>query len=441
MAPSTDAPDGAHSLVQRFPVFYGWVILGVGMGGMIMTSPGQTYAVSIFLEPIIAELEISRSLVSSLYTGATLLGSLALPLVGRLIDRSGPRAVMTGVALLFALACAFMGLVANVTMLAIGFVAIRLLGQGSLMLTSQNLINRWWIERRGLVMGIAGMAMSVLGLGGFPNLIHWLIGLSDWHTAYVALGGLVLAVMVPLGLIFARNRPEDHGLSPDGRSAEDSSDPEAEAQSRADAGGREVNWTLDEAIRTAAFWVVALGVAVKAMLSTGLTFHIVSIFQDNGLTADAAAAVFVPIAVTTALANLGSGVLADRIQPRFLLVVSLAVQAVSLLMATHLASIEVAIVYGVTLGVTDGLTRTVNSMIWATYFGRAHLGSITGITSTIVIFGSALGPMPFGIARDLMGSYETVLMISAVIPVGLGLANVWVKRPVKTSGSSPSRNG
>ena len=418
-------------LVRRVPFFYGWVILGVGLGGMIMTSPGQTYSVSIFLEPIIAELDISRSLVSSLYTGATLLGSLALPLVGRLIDRRGPRVVMTGVALAFGLACLFMGLVQNAVMLAIGFVAIRMFGQGSLMLASQNLINRWWIARRGLVMGIAGMAMSLVGVGGFPNLIHALIGAFDWHTAYMALGGLVLVVMVPLSGVFARNRPEDHGLAPDGQAPRESDDETPDGVTKGPV--REVNWTLDDAIRTPVFWLVSLGVASKAMLSTGLFFHMVSIFDDNGLSTDAAAAVFLPIAITTAVVNLSSGVLADYIPPRFLLATALAGQAAALLMATHLTSFGVALVYGGILGLTDGLTRTVSSVIWASYFGRLHLGSITGVTTTVVIFGSALGPMPFGIARDVMGSYETVLMISAVIPLGLGLANLWFKKPTKPS--------
>lgn len=431
LTPSSD--DADRSLVHRLPFFYGWVILGVGLGGMIMTSPGQTYAVSIFLEPIIRELDISRSLVSSLYTGATLLGSLALPLVGRLIDRRGPRFVMTGVALAFGLACVFMGFVENAVMLAIGFVMIRMLGQGSLMLTSQNLINRWWIGRRGLVMGIAGMSMSLVGVGGFPNLIHVLIGAFDWHTAYFALGGLVLAIMVPLSGVFARNRPEDHGLQPDGRSSTDSAESHRAPEAEGGARVREVNWTLDEAIRTPTFWLVALGVASKAMLSTGLFFHMVSIFADNGLSPEAAAAVFLPIAITTAVVNLSSGALADYIPPRFLLATALAGQTASLLLATHLTSFGVALVYGAILGLTDGLTRTVNSVIWASYFGRLHLGSITGVTTTVVIFGSALGPMPFGIARDLMGNYETVLAISAVIPLGLGLANLWFKKPTKAS--------
>ncbi|MCP4415201.1 MAG: MFS transporter, partial [Chloroflexi bacterium] len=84
-APHTD------SLVQKSPIFYGWIILVVGTIGLTMTSPGQTYAVSIFVEHFIRDLSLSRSLVSSLYTIGTLTGSFALPFVGRQIDKRGPR--------------------------------------------------------------------------------------------------------------------------------------------------------------------------------------------------------------------------------------------------------------------------------------------------------------------------------------------------------------
>ena len=80
--------------MESAPVFYGWVIAAVGALGLVMTSPGQTYSVSIFIEHFIQDLNISRSLVSSLYTAGTLLGALALPTIGRQIDQRGARTMM-----------------------------------------------------------------------------------------------------------------------------------------------------------------------------------------------------------------------------------------------------------------------------------------------------------------------------------------------------------
>lgn len=76
--------------------------------------------------------------------------------------------------------------------------------------------------------------------------------------------------------------------------------------------------------------------------------------------------------------------------------------------------------------------RTINSVAWAKYFGRLHLGSITGATSTILIAGSALGPMPLGIARDLLGDYDLTLTLFAVLPLILSVISLLMSRPVKS---------
>jgi predicted MFS family arabinose efflux permease len=168
------------------------------------------------------------------------------------------------------------------------------------------------------------------------------------------------------------------------------------------------------------------------MLTTGLFFHLVSLFADNGLSPDRAASAFIPIALTTAITTLLSGILVDRVPVKVLLFVALLCQAVSLLMATHLQGPAWTYVYGVFLGTTSGLVRTVNSVAWAAYFGRLHLGSITGVATTLLIAGSALGPMPFGMARDWWGSYDGLLYGSAVLPLALGIACLFIKKPKLT---------
>lgn len=409
-------------LVSRSPIYYGWIIMFVGTFGMIMTAPGQTYAVSIFIEYFIHDLNLSRSLVSSMYTAGTLVGSLVLPFVGRLIDRSGPRKTMSVILILFGGACFFMGIVFNAWMLAVGFLFIRMLGQGSLMLVSKHVVNQWWVKRRGTIMGISGMIVSLLGLGGFPGLINWLIPIYGWQATYMILGMILLGFMLPLTILLVRDRPENYGLLPDGEKLTDTNE-------GAQRKSREQHWTLPEARTTAAFWVTSTGVAAIGMLSTALFFHMVSIFQDSGLSANTAAWVYLPIAVTTALVSLGSGILVDRIPPNILLALALFLQALSLWMAQYLSSITMAVGYGIILGTTMALMATVHSVAWASYFGRNFLGSISGMATSILIVGSALGPMPFGIARDLFGNYSLILNISAFIPFALGILSLFTKNP------------
>jgi sugar phosphate permease len=408
------------------PVYYGWIILVAAGIGRIMTSPGQTYSVSIFIEHFIRDLGISRSLVSTLYSLGTLGGSLALPFVGRQVDRRGPRLMVGVITALFSLSCIYMGFVQGAVMLGIGFTLIRMLGQGSLGLVCSNVVNRWWVRRRGTMLGLLGVATSVLGTGMFPSLINALIGRFGWRLSYVLLGLLVAAVMLPVGLIFFRRQPEDYGLLPDGAKASSSSATSAIFQ--------EENWTRREAVRTSAFWIISLGTACISMLGTGLHFHMVSIFDDAGLSAAAAAAAFMPLAITGAIVRLASGVLVDRVPVRYLLSAALVGLAASLVMAPRLQGTSSALVYGIVLGATGSLQLTVSSVVWAKYYGRQHLGSITGVALSVSIAGSALGPMPMGIARDVMGSYLPALTVSALLPLALAVVALLARQPSKSTG-------
>ncbi|MFW5714483.1 MAG: MFS transporter [Brevefilum sp.] len=127
--------------------------MAVGTLGMIMTSPGQTYTGSIFIKILIRDISLSRSLISSLYSLGTFIGGFSLPLKGKQIDRHGTRKMMTLVAILFGLACIDMGFMKNAWMIGLGFIAVQMLGQGSLGLISQTTINRFesrWKKQKSL---------------------------------------------------------------------------------------------------------------------------------------------------------------------------------------------------------------------------------------------------------------------------------------------------
>ena len=165
-----------------------------------------------------------------------------------------------------------------------------------------------------------------------------------------------------------------------------------------------------------------------SMLTTGLTFHLFSIFADSGLSSSAAS-VFVPIAITAALVQLVSGLLIGRVPAHVLLALALMFEALILTMAPALSSLSMAYGFGVCMGIQGGLEMLVASVVYANYFGRRHLGSIAGLASTLLVASSALGPMPIGVARDLMGSYSTVLSGFAALPLVLALVCLFFCRP------------
>lgn len=414
-------------LANRTPFFFGWIILAVGTFGIIMTGPGQTFSVSIFIEHIIEDLGISRTLVSTLYSIGTLIGGFTLPWWGRQIDRQGARKMVAVISLLFGLSCIFMGFVQNAIMLGFGFVMIRMLGQGSLGLVSQTVINQWWVRKRGMAMGISGLLMSLIGMGVFPNLVYALITNFDWRIAFGILGVSVLLLMLPVGLLFFRNKPEEYQLHPDGVALPESN----ESLLIGDSHAIEVNWTLNEAIKTRVFWILVIGTSSFSLLGTGIFFHLVSIFDTQGLSAALAASVFVPVSIAAALFTLLGGYLADHFPLKYLLAFSLVMQAVSLFSVEILSGPGSAILFGVILGASLGISRTVGTVVWPAFYGRLNLGSIFGFIYAISIIGAAIGPLPFGFVFDRIGSYQPVLVVSAMISILLALISLYIKKPIK----------
>ena len=415
----------AKNLIQRFPFYYGWIILAAGTLGIIMTSPGQTFTVSIFIEYFIEDLGISRSLISTLYSAGSLISGFTMPFWGRKIDVWGSRKVAVVVSVLFGLSCLFMGSVQNAIMLGVGFILVRMLGQGTLAMVSQTVINQWWVRKRGMVTGISGILVSLLGVGAFPNLVFALIDAFDWRRAYWTLGVILLAGMAPLALLFFRRRPEDFGLLPDGLAA-----PEVDEEAPPGVVEEE-SWTLQEAMRTRAFWIFIIGSMLFAMLSTGMFFHLVSIFNDRGLPAAVVATVYVPVSLASAAAYLVGGYITDRIPLKFLLAFGLLLQTTSLIMAQTLQGVISALIFGVILGTTTVISRLVGSIVWPTYYGRQHLGSIYGFTMAAGVVGAALGPLPFGLVRDLTGTYQWVLFLSAAVCFVFSGVTLTVRKPVK----------
>jgi MFS family permease len=407
--------------VEGSPVYYGWVVLLAATFGMMMTAPGQTFGVSVFLDSIIAELDLRRSTVSLLYTVGTLIGSLALPLWGRFIDSRGPRTGVVVIAAAFAVACVVMGFVSDVLSLLVGFVLIRGLGQGALGLVSLHVINIWFVRRRGLAIGLSGLGIA-LTTGFFPLFSQYLLDSFGWRLSYMLLGALVAAAMLPVGALFFRSHPETYGLKPDSGGQGGTMGPE------------EIAYTLTQARRTLTFWLFVSGDFLVAALGTGLIFHHYSIMASGGLDRIAASAFFIPLGALSAGAILVTGVLMDRIPPRFLLSLGLLFLAAAILLAGVVDSPGLALLYGSLLGLANGIKGAVGGSVYAHYFGRRHLGAIKGAAITITVAGTAVGPLLYGLGYEVAGNYLPVLLASTVAPLAVALVAPFM-RPRRGDGS------
>jgi MFS family permease len=417
----------ALSLGINRHVFYGWVMLGVGGLAFFASGPGQSHIFSVYLSPISDDLGISRTSVSSAYALATLVAAFGLPYVGRLIDRLGVRRVALGVAVLFGLAAIGFGRVAGLMSLALGFAALRFLGQGSLALGSSYLVSQWFSRRRGFALSLMPLGFS-LSMALHPPLAQWLIDQVGWRDSWFWLGILTWAILVPMIAILVQNKPEDLGLTPDGEAAHDT--PSSGHRDTVDAG-----LTLHAAIRTRSFWIIALGLSSLSMLVTGMFFHLVSVFGLQGLGAQTAARAFSVSAVVMVITMPVFGYLLDRLPTPPMFASALLIMSAALLALASVTDVASMIVFSAVFGLANAGLQSHYTFMWPRYFGRRHLGSIQGAASTIGVVGASIGPLPLGLAFDLFGSYTGVLYLLAALPVVCAFMRLFLRPP--TLGHGP----
>jgi MFS family permease len=401
-------------------------MLAVAGLAVFMSGPAQTYGVSAFVDPMLAELGWSRSLFSSVYAVGTLASAFTLLIVGRQIDRWGNRLVLSLAAVGLGVALLFMSAVSGGITLLIGFALLRSCGSGVLTLGARTLIPHWFVRGRGRAFSLLGLA-SALSLAVVPPVNEILIGASGWRGAWRVNALLIWVVLVPAIVLLVRDRPEVIGQYPDGMppAAGDTVDSELER-------GR----TLRQAARTPAFWALIGASAVPSLVVTGLSFNQVAIFTDRGLPGTLAATTFTVESLVGLPVTLLAGMLSDRVPLRHVLAAGqfcLVVAMVSLLVADTPA---LALVYSAWRGASNGLWMVAADVAWPAYFGRRHLGSIRGFGYAMGVAGAALGPIPFGIAFDLLGGYDPAILGLLALPIVATVAVFVAHPPRPLSGAS-----
>ncbi len=394
-----------------------WVMLGVGVVLMVATGPGQSVGVSVFVDHFIDDLGLSRSEVSAAYLVGTLSGALALPLVGRFIDRFGVRMMAGGVIVAFVAVLCGMSAVTGFVTLTVGFAGIRGLGQGSLSLIASTTVAVWFDRRRGTAMGLLS-ALGGAGLSLVPLLATVFILAWGWRSAWIALAVIVAVVALPPALLVLR----DPRL---GRDADLPVDPPHDGVRHLP----EAAWTTPEILRHPAFWAMLLSSATSGMLATALIFHQIDLLGAKGLTEGQAAAVFVPQTLTGIAGALVVGRLSDRIAPRHLLVVALLLLASPTLIWFAVAPGIVAVVYGAAIGLGASSIRTIEGTSLPRWYGIASIGEIRGIVGTTAVASSAVGPVVLSLGRDLTGSYGATLLALGALPIMLAVFAASVHPP------------
>jgi MFS family permease len=398
-------------------------MLGVAGLALFASGPGQSHTFSVFVEPIGVDLGLSKASIAASYGLATVAAAFALPWMGRLVDRHGPRRMTLIVAMLLGVACLSFGAVGGLATLTLGFGALRFLGQGSLMMNAANLVAHWFRRRRGFAMGLMALGFAA-SMALHPPLGQWLIAHYGWRTAWVALGLLTWLVLLPPVLLLVVDKPEDRRLAPDGDSV---------AADAAPAGAID-GLTVHEALHTSAFYLLTAGWFGMAMLVTTLHFYQVSILTAQGVGAEIAARVFPVSALAIVFAMPFVGRLFDRLRTRIVFAAGLVVMAAALAGVTLVTDLPSAIAYAVLFGLNNAFSLTMFGYLMPRYFGRRHLGALQGTGQMVAVVGASLGPLPVGLAFDYLGAPTLTLRLLALYPLACAVAAaIFLRTPAGVS--------
>ena len=288
------------------------------------------------------------------------------------------------------------------------------------MLGCSNLIAHWFDRRRGFALSIMAMGFSA-SMAVHPPLSQWLIDTVGWRQAWVWLGASTWVLLLPAVLFLVHNRPENLDLAPDG-------DPPMTTEAGAVASAAH-GLTLREALATPAFWILSAGLFGLSMLVTSLHFFQVSILTTQGLSEATAARIFPISAVVMVVTIPLVGRALDRFPTHRVFAFGLCVMVASLISAAMAHNLTTAMIYAVVFGLNNGCTMTFFGYMWPRYFGRKHLGTIQGTGQMIGVIGASVGPLPLGIAFDLVGGYQEILVVLALYPAICTITALFLRTP------------
>jgi MFS family permease len=284
------------------------------------------------------------------------------------------------------------------------------------------MVMMWFDKNRGKVNSISSITVS-LGFSSSPIFFNFLIDEHGWEISWQILS-ICLFVFSFLILQFYRNKPEDFDLIPDGFLSN-------EKNKKQKIEVLEVNFTLEEAKKTRAFWMFGLALAFNSFFSTGFTFHVVSIFKTQGYDKEEAIAVFLPIAIIAISISTLANILSDYIQHKiylFIMIFSGILAAIGLLILDNTIGIYLLIIG---LGIYSGIFAVVNAVTWPRYFGRLNLGAITGKIMSFLVIASALAPSLFSYCFTSFGSYSYISYILLPFLIFLMIGSLKIKRSKK----------
>ena len=413
----------------RQSLYYGWILLAAVVF-VVLAGSGIRAVFGVFIKPIEAEFGWTRQQLS----GAAALSLFVLgavgPAVGWLADIWGPRRVMLLAATTLGVGTILASFVGHLWQLYASAGVLMAMGAGGLsMATISTIAARWFVARRGLILGILGGAMSAGQMLIVP-LSMVIIHLYGWRSSFLWLGIGVLLVALPLILAFIRDDPKDMGLEPYGKGT---------PAGRVFGGAPdERRVPVSEAMGIPAFWLLAITFFVCGYTSNGLVLtHLIPHAAEHGFSEMHAAQALGLMGAMNIVGTVLSGWICDRYGRKGPLAFYYGVRGFSLIFLLYVWNVPSLHIFAAIFGLNYISTVPPTTTMTANIFGRLSVGALSGWIFFSHQVGSAIGAWAGGAIFDVTGSYSWAFLSAAVMAfMAAGLSLLIKEVPV---GAKPTR--
>jgi sugar phosphate permease len=410
---------------QRRRIFYGWwVVLVAGIGLFFCYIPTVSFTFGLFSEPLSREFNWSRTAISLAFSLSLIAMCLAMPVVGRLVDRFGARKVIVpSVLVLGTCFGSFYFLSGSLGQFYAIYLVMGLVGGGSATLPYSGVVSHWFDRRRGLALSLA---LAGAGLGSLivPPVVQSLISVVGWRKAYLLMGGTIALVTAPVVSLFLKEEPRLMGLLPDGETVE-SAPPEKVV-------GQEQGISFNEALRSGTFWVICIAFFFVAASAIGCLIHLVPMLTDRGAASQSAAMATALLGGASLVGGVIAGYLLDRFFASYVTISFFIGTALGIFCLWSGAVGGLAFIAAFLIGLGMGAAGQIIPYLISRYFGLCSFGEIYSYALISFSLGGVVGPLLMGLSFDSTGSYSfglaaflLITLIATVLMSRLGPYRVW----------------
>lgn len=407
--PTADVKKSVPGSPERF--FYGWWMVVAGIAILFVSSGIGFYCHGVILDPLRAQHGWSKGTVSSAITLYFVVTGITGFLIGRKVDKYGPKPILIIGSLIFGLAFALLAFIQEIWQLYLLYFVAAVGWSGTSLLPVSTLITKWFIRKRGFAMSLAMTGLSVGGMVMVP-LMAFLVVNWGLKVALPITGAFFWFFIIPIAILFVKQQPSDVNQFPDGDFPDDStvSDQPDEA---VEYDSQTQVWSRAQAIRTLTFWSIVLTFALALGGQIAFMMHQVSFLSQYLGVSGAAIAVGVT-AGASIVGRLLLGTFVDRIDKRYVTVVCCLIQGLTVLLLAYNHHPVILYLGTLAFGLTMGSLLMMQSLIVGECFGMVSFGTVSGLAGLFGSTGAAFGPMIAGLIFDATQSYQNAFTIFAV---------------------------